>query len=743
MKFLSIALCLIAQIAVGQISGTIKGKEANEEIPLPGASVFWEGTDIGTTTDSNGKYSLERSAKSNKLKVSFIGYTSETKIVISRKGTMNFSLEQDGQKLNEVELIGKVEASTVDLKSQDLTYKIDSKELRKAACCNLSESFETNASVDVSFADAVTGTKHIEMLGLAGRYALVQRENIPFARGINASTGFTYIPGPFVESIQLTKGLSSVMNGYESITGQINVELLKPENAPKLFLNLFGNQGGRMEGNIASALKLNSKTSTEVMAHYSNSPFVNDNNSDGFADMPIGSEINLTNKWHFGRDGKGWEGQINAMAIQDIKKGGQINFVEEQNPADSVWGYSSTGRRFEVFGKAGYIFDDNLNRSVGLIFSANFHDRVAQFGERNYFGEQYGFYFNSIFQDIIGHTNHRFKTGLSLQADDISEVYLSSPISSIAYISARTEIVPGAYFEYTYNPNPRLTMVAGIRGDYNSFFEQAFLSPRANVKYSINENSTLRIGGGRGQRTANPIIEHIHAMATGRFLNFDGISNITPEVAWNSGLGWTQKFSILEKEFELNLDGFYTYFENQLVVDSDFDPSTIYFLYRSQSRSLSLFSQLDFELIKNLEMRLAYKFLNSEENYLEGLRQVYLVPKNRAFANLSYSTESKWKFDFTLNWFGEKRLPDTDQHPTNIQIPDVSPSFFTANVQMNKEFKNGLEVFFGSDNVFNYTQSNSPIINSQNPYSNTFDTNYAWGPIFGRNVYLGIYYSIK
>tara|TARA_R110002124_G_scaffold219586_1_gene385463 strand:- start:19 stop:558 length:540 start_codon:yes stop_codon:yes gene_type:complete len=179
--------------------------------------------------------------------------------------------------------------------------------LRKAACCNLSESFETNASVDVSFADAVTGTKHIEMLGLAGRYALIQRENIPFARGINASTGFTYIPGPFVESIQLTKGLSSVMNGYESITGQINVELMKPETSPPLLLNIFANQGGRMEGNIVSGFKINETTSSEILAHYSNSPFVNDQNEDGFADMPIGSQFNLSNKWHFGRDGKGWE----------------------------------------------------------------------------------------------------------------------------------------------------------------------------------------------------------------------------------------------------------------------------------------------------------------------------------------------------------------------------------------------------------------------------------------------------
>lgn len=743
MKFQIILICLMAQSAFGQITGTVTGWDGNEETPLPGASVFWAGTETGTTTDSDGKFSIETSNDSKTLQVSFIGYSTESKIIISRKGVVNFKLNVDGQKLTEVDIVGKIDASAIDLKRPDLTYKIDAKELRKAACCNLSESFETNASVDVSFADAVTGTKHIEMLGLAGRYALVQRENIPFARGLNASTGFTYIPGPFVESIQLTKGLSSVMNGFESITGQINVELLKPENAPRLFLNIFGNQGGRMEANIVSGFVLNEKTSSEVMAHYSNSPITNDNNSDGFADMPIGSQINLTNKWHFGRDGKGWEGQIGATAVQDIKKGGQINFIEEQNPADSIWGYSSTGRRFEVFGKAGYVFEGKIDRSLGLIFSANFHDREASFGQRNYLGEQNGFYFNSIFQDIIGNSNHRFKTGVSVQADEILETLTFSPINSNAFVTQRTEIVPGAYFEYSYNPDPRLTLVAGIRADYNTFYNESFLTPRLNVKYDINENSIIRIGGGRGQRTANSIIEHIHALATGRRLDFSDIIKIEPEVAWNSGIGWSQNFKLFGKELKFNMDGFYTHFENQLVVDSDFDPNTIYFLYRPNSRSLSLFNQLDFELIKNLELRLAYKYLNSQENYLEGLRQAYLVPKHRAFMNLSYNSTKKWKFDFTLNWFGEKRLPDTDLHDPAIRIADESPSFYTANFQVNKEFKNGMEIFFGSDNIFDFQQNTSPILNSQNPFSTTFDSNYAWGPIFGRNIYLGIYYTIK
>ncbi len=230
MKYLMIALLALAPVfGYAQISGTVSTFQNEKSSPLPGANVFWEGTTIGTTTDKDGKYALEKVAETNTLVVSFIGYKTQTKIVISRKGTMNFILLPEGSNLSEVDVVGRVDATMVDLKRADLTYKIDDKELRKAACCNLSESFETNASVDVTFTDAVTGTRQIEMLGLAGKYALIQRENIPFARGLNANMGLTYIPGPFVQGIQVTKGLSSVINGYESITGQINVDLYKPE----------------------------------------------------------------------------------------------------------------------------------------------------------------------------------------------------------------------------------------------------------------------------------------------------------------------------------------------------------------------------------------------------------------------------------------------------------------------------------------------------------------------------------
>ena len=348
-------LFLAAISSYAQISGTVYTLEDGKTQPLPGANLFWQGTEMGVVTDNDGTFTIEKTTESNTLVASFIGFKSEQKVIISRQGVVNFTLKPSAVGLDAATVTGKVDATTVDLSKPELTYKIDDKELRKAACCNLSESFETNASVDASFTDAITGTKQIEMLGLAGKYALIQRENVPFARGLNGTTGLSYIPGPFIESIQLTKGLSSVLNGYESITGQINAEFYKPETSPKLLLNAYMNQGGRSELNVISGFDLPNHTHFGILAHASTTPFAQDMNNDGFADIPTGRQFNIMPRWHW-HTNNGWEGQLGAHVVNETKKGGQMDFLNGSTEAQSnAWGYTSEGSRYELFGKTGYI----------------------------------------------------------------------------------------------------------------------------------------------------------------------------------------------------------------------------------------------------------------------------------------------------------------------------------------------------------------------------------------------------
>lgn len=301
--------------------------------------------------------------------------------------------------------------------------------------------------------------------------------------------------------------------------------------------------------------------------------------------------------------------------------------------------------------------------------------------------------------------------------------------------------MPGAYFEYTFEPNPQFTLVGGVRGDYNSYFDKSYFTPRLNARYAFTENTTVRIGGGRGQRTPNVVSENLNVLASNRALNFSNVNTLLPEIAWNSGASITQIFSVASKKVTLNADVFYTWFNTKLVNDMDFNAQQATFLLNEGSSSLSFISQLDIELLKFLDWRLAYKHLNAQEQFIDGLDQSLQVPKNRAFTNLAFATENQWKFDATLNWFGEMRLPNTSSNPIPYRKELYSDDYFTLNLQINKSWKNGIEAFIGVENLLNFQQEN-PINSANDPSSPYFDTNFIYGPVFGRMIYAGLYYRL-
>lgn len=733
---LALALSLVLS-AQGQISGTVYSLDTQgKKEPLPGVNLFWEGSETGTVSDSEGRYEIEVVPGHSTLVASFVGYKTEQKIIISRRGNTDFTLVPEGTELQMVTVKGEARATAVEVKAAALSFRIDDSELRKAACCNLSESFETNAAVDVSFSDAVSGTRQIEMLGLAGRYALIQRENIPLARGLNATSGLTYIPGPFIESIQLTKGLSSVINGYESLTGQINVEYYKPENAPRLLLNVFGNQGGRSEVNLAAGGRYNQWADHLTMVHFSTIPIAQDRNQDGFADIPNGYQANLTHRSHW-RSENGWEGQLGINLVQDQKRGGEMAFVREEASEAKLWGFAADHQRLELYGKTGYVFE-KPNRSLGFIYSYSRQKRDERFGQRHYVGEQNSFYFNSIYQDQLGDSRHLLRTGFSFLLDEVRE-NLRHESSTPLYFQERLEIVPGAYAEYSFDPHENFSLVAGARVDYHQFFESLWWSPRLHLRYALNSRSTFRLAGGRGQRTPNAVGDNSGLMASSRILSLP--NEVLPEIGWNSGFSYDQLIPLGDRSLRFTTDIFYTWFENKLVADLDRDPLLAVLINARGSRSLSAMAQLDYEIIPKLEGRLAYKYLQAEEQFSQGLALAYQIPRHRSFLNLAYSGIKDWKLDATLNWFGAKRQPPTSLAPEAFRREAFSPDFFTVNMQVNREWKN-FDFFVGVDNLLDFRQKN-PIANSDNPFAPYFDSNFVWGPIFGRMIYAGLYLKLE
>ena len=706
--------------------------------PLAAASVIWLPSKIGTVTNENGVFNIKRNESSEQLVISYTGFQSDT-LTVTDQSLVRIILANNRQ-LKDVTVTARQRSMFASTISPVKTIVFGEKELLKAACCNLSESFETNPSVDVSYSDAISGSKQIQLLGLSGIYTQLTVENMPGPRGIATATGLSFIPGTWIESIQLTKGTGSVANGYESIAGQINIEEKKPEKSEKLYVNLYVNEFGKTDINVNVTQKLNNKWSTSLLMHYD---FLNnksmDENKDGYHDIPYGSLFTFLNRWKFD-NAKGVMAQFGVKVLTDNKTGGELNFDPATDKFTTQhYGLGLQTERYEAFGKIGYVFPGKKYKSVGLQLAGFSHNQYDYFGLTKYNAQQQNFYSNLIYQSIIGTTAHKFRTGLSFLYDSYNEDLHSNNFN-------RKEIVPGAFFEYTFTPNDKFTMVAGLRADNNNLFG-AFLTPRLNVRYQIMPGTTIRFSGGRGQRTANVLAENTGILASSRTIQLPTahINNhygFNPEVAWNEGISIDQKFKLFTRDATLSFDYFRTDFQNQVVNDIDQSARTVIFYdLKGQSFSNSFQIELNAEPIKKLDIRMAYRLFDVQTNYHGELLQRPLVARDRAFINLAYETKSKWKFDYTVQWTSQKRLPFTSDNPTAFQLPDFSPSYFLMNAQINKSLKS-VDVYIGAENIGNYRQNNL-IIDGANPFGKYFDASMVWGPAFGRMIYGGLRFKLK
>ncbi|NOT76550.1 MAG: TonB-dependent receptor [Cyclobacteriaceae bacterium] len=712
--------------------------------PLPGANVYWLGTSKGATTGENGVFLIDRIDGIQKLVVSFVGYRSDT-IQIDSQTNIKVELKSDVY-LQEVTVQGWKPSTHIDHAAGINTIVMDEKELFKAACCNLSESFETNPSVDVAFTDAITGTRQIQMLGLSGPNTMISIENMPGVRGLAASQGIQFIPGTWINSIQVTKGVGSVINGYESIAGQINVELKKPQESDKLYVNGYVNSSARTETNVIYTTQVSKKWGTTFLLHGSARPLEMDQNNDSFLDFPTGKQINLVNRWVY-NSGTGWLGQFSFKYLKDEKQGGQTDFNPEKDKFTvNRYGLEINTDRSEFVGKLGYQFKDKPYKSFGLQVSGLDHQHKSYYGFNGHNAVERSVYANLIYQSIIGSTFHKFKTGVSFLFDDYDEE-IGQPSLGPMFNLGRTERVPGAFFEYSYDDLKKFSLIAGARVDQHNLFGTLFV-PRLHLKYNFTETTTLRASAGRGIRVANIISENTGFLASSRSpvrvnMQTDKAYGFLPEKAWNYGLNFLQEFTLDYRPGSISLDYFFTDFENQVVVDLDQNPLQIaFFGLKGKSFSHSIQAQVDYQLMRRFDLRLAYRWLDVETDYLMGRLERPLVPKDRAFINLSYRTKSNWVIDYTVQRIGKQRLPSTIYNPEQYQLAPYSDPYIMMNAQVTKDFGERWSAYVGVENLTDFTLDN-PIVSANSPFGPYFDSSMVWGPVFGRMWYAGFRYRIK
>ena len=721
--------------------------EAN--LPLMGAEVYWNGTQIGVSTDDNGTFTLKRTESSNTLVISYIGYKTKT-VKVTNSEALHIQLEPQSA-LEEV-VVTQKRANTMKSQWQVANlHTMSSGELLKAACCNLSESFSTNPSIDVNFSDAVTGNKQIKMLGLTSPYILMAEENIPAMRGASQAYGLSFVPGTWIESIQITKGAGSVINGYESISGQINYEIEKPINARPFFLNLYTSEDSRYELNAHTKVKLSDKWATSLLAHGNVRQRKSDHNHDGFIDNPIGNQINLLNRWQYSNAEKGWVSFVNLNYMKDERQAGQIDY----NPltdkgTTNAWGSEVNSERFTLSNKTGYVFPDTPYKSIGLQNSFQSHRQDSYFGLNSYDIHQKSWYGNLIYNSIIGNTQHKFATGLSGTYDDYNEQLTTS---ALAGDFSRIDRSVGAFFEYTYDNSSNFSFVAGIRADSHNNLGN-FITPRFHLRYNPWKEATFRLSAGRGKRAANVIAENQQLLASSRQLHIIGgdggkLYGLNPEIAWNYGASFLQAFKIWGKNAELSVDFYRTHFDNQVVVDLDHSPQqALFYNLDGKSFANSLQAEVSITPVKGLDFKAAYKYYDVQTQFTKGQLEKTLTPKHRWFANIAYETadthennHSQWKFDVTFNWLGEQRLPTTATNPLAYRLSDYAPSFATLNAQITRVFSKTFEVYVGGENITNYKQANG-ILAADAPFGAYFDSTMQYAPAFGQMYYAGMRFKL-
>ena len=744
-RIILISMLLIATIdtKAQQIKGrVVEILPSGEESPLPGANVVWDGTTIGSTSNEQGFYLInEPENYPATMVVTFIGYQSYKK-EIKEWGNYDIVLESS-VKISQVEVKGKVNTTQVSTLDPINIQTILTGELEKAACCNLSESFSTNATVDVTFTDAVSGAKQIQMLGLDGVYTQITQENMPLIRGMSSSYGLSYVPGTWIESIQIIKGSGSVVNGFESLTGQLNLEYYKPNSAPKLFWNAYINQEGKLENNLLFA-KQNGDWQSNLFTHISyfdkeidkRGELGGERIGDKFLDVPKIKQVNILNRWQY-KGNPNYGMQLLAKALIEERLGGQISSV----PKEDRYIVDINNSLYEIFSKFGAIQPNTPGKSAGLQTSFRLHNQTAIFGKNNYEALQESAYLNFIRQTYINNTDNIFKYGFSQYADRYTESF-SGNINTPFNNQIRLDLMSGFFSEYTFKSGDVFNITTGIRADYYNNTKKFNYVPRLNMKYNPNEKTAVRLSAGRAFRIANVFAENASFLASGRTI--DVVEELNPEIAWNYGANFTYCFYLNGREGTINLDAYRTDFENQVVVDIETPSELSFYNLDGTSYANSIQADIMYELFDRFDVKAAYKINDVHITYNGAEKIAPLTPKNRALVNMSYATNfDKWMFDLTWNYIGESRVPSykIDDLFGDYRSEHMSDPFYLINAQVTKKFKD-FSIYVGGENLLSYTQEN-PIIDAGNPTSSAFDASLIYAPVMGRMIYTGLRYKIK
>lgn len=734
---ISLLALMTSAFAQNVIEGTVYEEVDGKRQPLPGVNVYWKIANVGTVTDEQGHYSLEIHPTYKCLVFSFVGYLNDTVHHMAKPQHYDHVMSTPVT-LSEVEIAARQKAQYVTALDPRHIEHITGEALRRCACCSLAESFETNASVDVAYADAVTGAKQIELLGLSGLYTQMMTENMPNFRGLASAFGLGYVPGTWMHGISVSKGTSSVRNGYESISGQINVEFKEPdeEHSEKVFVNLFTNTMLMSELNFNTRVKVGKNDGLMLLGHVGFNPMKMDGNGDSFLDDPVTKQYsaflryNHPNTGHFGC-------KLGVKALKEERLSGQMDFDPKRRLEEGydLYGIGINTERYEAFAKTGFIFD-RPETSLGIQQQLTYHKMNSYFGLKDYNANQLSYYANLLFDSYIVTTNHKYSVGASFSYDRFNEKFIDSTMN-------HSERVGGVFAEYVFSDDHHWTVIGGFRADYNSYYQRMLYTPRLHVRFRTDNELALRLSAGKGYRSPNVLAENSTILASSRQIVFVNAPKM--EEAWNFGINLSKHFDVGEKEIQLLVDAYRTDFLNQIVIDRDADAHQI-LIYNLNGKSYSNCAQIqvDYELFRDFDISLAFRYTDVKMTINDTLREKPFVNRYKGLVTLSYAPGT-WQFDLITQFNGDSRIPDMSGNATAVkdgQVLERSPFYVIMNAQVTKKLGKHWEIYAGGENLTNFKQQR-PIVAAYNPFSNDFDASMVWGPLSGIRGYLGVRFQVK
>lgn len=712
--------------------------------PLVGATVRWA-EEAGTTTDVDGRFELSEPAPGAVLSVSYVGFATSLVRIDTVQFPITIVLVENARDLDAVQVTARDKGSFVSTLSGRNVESLTGKELRKAPCCSLAESFENSPTVDLAYGDPLTGRREIRMLGLRANYTLLTLEKQPMFRGLATPYAFDMIPGTWVNGIQIGKGAGSVESGAGGLNGQINTELHKPTEDAPLFVNLFASNLGRLEANVHVNRPLNKILNLGAYLHASGTENDHDHDFDRFKDMP--DRRTQTGLVRLFRQGEGnWEGQWNLYASRDRRSAGQQDVHDHGQATLDPYLIEQANDHLELFGRTGFFGFAKPHQSLGFIYGLTHHELNNRYGRDRHRGAQRSGYFNALYHTRIANDDHQLSLGLLGEFDAIDE-----QLSDVDY--GRNENSLGASFEYTYNweswnpdrPYRAVTIIAGLRADRHNLGGVQF-SPRLNLKYNPAEKTALRLSAGRGWRSPSLLVENLSLLPSSRRVRFSAPPDpsnpgfLGLETAWNLGANLTQNFTLAGREGSIVLDFYHTNFQNQIVVDVEQDKDNLFF-YQLDGRSFSnaLMLSGSYEVLPRLDLRAAYKFTEVKTEYAtNGLRQTPLTPRHRVLVSLDYEG-TRFRVNAHYQWTGTQRLPDHGFIPESVFLPhpQVAPAFGLLNAQLTYVANAKSEFYAGVENITAVKQENA-IIGAWEPFDGGyFDASQVYQPLFGRRFFVG------